>query len=99
MLTWLAELSPYFTPLNVFRYITFRTGGATATALLFVFWFVYPPGMGYGDVKLALLLGWYVDWMLLDNASGATVYSTSACGSKLVSNVPAGQYRLKVQPR
>ena len=39
MLTWLAELSVYFSPLNVFRYITFRTGGATATALLFVFWF------------------------------------------------------------
>src|SRR3954454_3621156 len=39
MLTWLAELSPYFSPLNVFRYITFRTGGATATALLLVFWF------------------------------------------------------------
>jgi phospho-N-acetylmuramoyl-pentapeptide-transferase len=39
MLTWLAELSPQFGPLNVFRYITFRTGGATATALLFVFWF------------------------------------------------------------
>ncbi|HZH50630.1 MAG TPA: phospho-N-acetylmuramoyl-pentapeptide-transferase [Microvirga sp.] len=39
MLTWLAEFSPYFSPLNVFRYITFRTGGATATALLFVFLF------------------------------------------------------------
>ena len=26
MLTWLAELSPYFSPLNIFRYITFRTG-------------------------------------------------------------------------
>lgn len=39
MLTWLAELSPYFSPLNIFRYITFRTGGATATALLFVFMF------------------------------------------------------------
>jgi phospho-N-acetylmuramoyl-pentapeptide-transferase len=39
MLTFLAELSPYFSPLNIFRYITFRTGGATATALLFVFWF------------------------------------------------------------
>ncbi|HEX2136860.1 MAG TPA: phospho-N-acetylmuramoyl-pentapeptide-transferase [Microvirga sp.] len=38
MLTFLAELSPYFGPLNVFRYITFRTGGATATAMLFVFW-------------------------------------------------------------
>ena len=38
MLTFLAELSPYFSPLNIFRYITFRTGGATATAMLFVFW-------------------------------------------------------------
>ena len=39
MLTFLVELSPIFSPLNVFRYITFRTAGATATALLFVFWF------------------------------------------------------------
>jgi phospho-N-acetylmuramoyl-pentapeptide-transferase len=39
MFTWLADFSSYFSPLNVFRYITFRTGGATATALLFVFWF------------------------------------------------------------
>ena len=39
MLTWLAELSPYFSPLNISRYITFRTGGATATAMLFVFLF------------------------------------------------------------
>jgi phospho-N-acetylmuramoyl-pentapeptide-transferase len=39
MLYWLEALSPHFSPLNVFRYITFRTGGATATALLFVFWF------------------------------------------------------------
>jgi phospho-N-acetylmuramoyl-pentapeptide-transferase len=39
MLTLLADLSPAFSPFNVFRYITFRTGGATATALLFVFWF------------------------------------------------------------
>src|ERR671917_1787477 len=39
MLTFLAEFSPYLNPLNVFRYITFRTGGAIATALLFVFLF------------------------------------------------------------
>ena len=39
MLTFLAELNNLFGPLNVFRYITFRVGGATATALLFVFWF------------------------------------------------------------
>ncbi len=29
----------HFQPLNLFRYITFRTGGATATALFFVFFF------------------------------------------------------------
>jgi phospho-N-acetylmuramoyl-pentapeptide-transferase len=39
MLAWLAELSAYFGPLNVFRYITFRAGGATATAMAFVFFF------------------------------------------------------------
>ncbi len=39
MLAWLAELSPHFGPLNLFRYITFRTGGAVFTALFFVFFF------------------------------------------------------------
>jgi phospho-N-acetylmuramoyl-pentapeptide-transferase len=39
MLTFLADFSAILSPLNVFRYITFRTGGATATAGLFVFWF------------------------------------------------------------
>ncbi|GGC67214.1 phospho-N-acetylmuramoyl-pentapeptide-transferase [Chelatococcus reniformis] len=39
MLYWLADLSTTFSALNVFRYITFRTGGATATALFFVFMF------------------------------------------------------------
>ena len=43
MLTFLADFSGLFSPLNVFRYITFRTGGALATALLFVFWL--GPGM------------------------------------------------------
>ena len=39
MLVWLADFSGTFPILNVFRYITFRVGGATATALLFVFFF------------------------------------------------------------
>ena len=39
MLTWLTELSTYFSPLNLFRYLTFRTIGATGTAALFVFFF------------------------------------------------------------
>jgi phospho-N-acetylmuramoyl-pentapeptide-transferase len=39
MLTWLTEFSSIFGPFNLFRYITFRTGGATATALFFVLFF------------------------------------------------------------
>ncbi len=37
MLAFLAEFTNQFGPLNLFRYITFRTGGATVTALFFVF--------------------------------------------------------------
>ncbi len=37
MLLWLTQFADQFSALNVFRYITFRTGGAMMTALLFVF--------------------------------------------------------------
>jgi phospho-N-acetylmuramoyl-pentapeptide-transferase len=39
LLYWLSQFSDVFNVLNVFRYITFRTGGAVLTALLFVFLF------------------------------------------------------------
>ncbi|WP_029076191.1 phospho-N-acetylmuramoyl-pentapeptide-transferase [Kaistia adipata] len=39
MLYLLGDLSTQFSGLNVFRYITFRVGGATMTALIFVFLF------------------------------------------------------------
>ena len=39
MLTLLAEYSGFLSVLNVFRYITFRTVGATVTSLFFVFFF------------------------------------------------------------
>jgi phospho-N-acetylmuramoyl-pentapeptide-transferase len=39
MLYWLVDLSDKLSVLNVFRYITFRTGGAVITALMFVFLF------------------------------------------------------------
>jgi phospho-N-acetylmuramoyl-pentapeptide-transferase len=39
MLYWLIDLSGKLSVFNVFRYITFRTGGAIITALLFVFLF------------------------------------------------------------
>lgn len=42
MFYWLTELSDKVSILNVFRYITFRTGGAIVTALVFVFLFGGP---------------------------------------------------------
>ena len=42
MFYWLTEFSDKLTFLNVFRYITFRTGGAIVTALVFVFLFGGP---------------------------------------------------------
>jgi len=39
MFFWLADFSAQFGPLNVFRYITFRAGAATITALFFVLLF------------------------------------------------------------
>ncbi len=39
MLFWLTELAGELSVFNIFRYITFRTGGALITALLFVFLF------------------------------------------------------------
>jgi phospho-N-acetylmuramoyl-pentapeptide-transferase len=39
MLSFLADYAHILSPLNLFRYITFRTAGATATSMLFVFYF------------------------------------------------------------
>src|SRR5712691_9634131 len=39
MFYWLSAFSDTFGPLNVLRYITFRTGGSMITALIFVFLF------------------------------------------------------------
>ncbi|MEI8144816.1 MAG: phospho-N-acetylmuramoyl-pentapeptide-transferase, partial [Alphaproteobacteria bacterium] len=43
MFALLSEFTTSFGPLNLFRYITFRTGGATLTALVFVF--LFGPGL------------------------------------------------------
>ncbi|HUI95780.1 MAG TPA: phospho-N-acetylmuramoyl-pentapeptide-transferase [Xanthobacteraceae bacterium] len=38
MLYWISSFSDTVSVLNIFRYLTVRTGGATVTALIFVFW-------------------------------------------------------------
>ena len=38
-------------------------GGAAYYALLAIMWLISPKGMGYGDVKLARILGLYLGWV------------------------------------
>ncbi len=38
-------------------------GGASAFGFLFVVHFIYPDGLGFGDVRLSLLLGVYLGWL------------------------------------
>jgi uncharacterized protein YdeI (BOF family) len=41
-------------------------------------------------------LGYFVNWALVDTFTGASLYSTAGCSSKLVTSVPAGRYSLNV---
>jgi len=41
-------------------------------------------------------LGYYLTWKLVNDSSGATVFSTSACSTKTISALAAGQYRVVV---
>ncbi|WP_234401779.1 prepilin peptidase [Thermobifida halotolerans] len=43
-------------------------GMAGMWAVYWLLWFVYPPGMGWGDVKLSGLVGLHLGWFGLDTA-------------------------------
>jgi len=56
------------------RSITFALIGAAAYfLLLFLAHLVYPAGMGFGDVKLALLMGLYLGWLAPDGLRAVTL--------------------------
>ena len=42
-------------------------GMCGAGAFFFIVWFIYPKGMGYGDVRLSLLIGLFTGWVGLGN--------------------------------
>ncbi len=47
-------------------------GGVTYAGILFLAHLVYPRGMGWGDVKLAWLLGFYVGWIGWDSGTAGS---------------------------
>ncbi len=57
MLFLLSDFASVFGPLNIFRYITFRTAGATATALFVVF--IFGPAM--------------IDWLRMKQGKGQPI--------------------------
>ncbi len=42
-------------------------GMVGASGFFFIVWFIYPKGMGYGDVRLALLIGLFTGWIGIGN--------------------------------
>jgi leader peptidase (prepilin peptidase)/N-methyltransferase len=78
---------------------------AALWALYFAIAFAYPGGMGFGDVKLAGLLGLYLGWLgwssvlvgafagfLLGGLTGVALLLTRRAGRK--SAIPFGPYML-----
>ncbi len=61
-------------------------GGAAAYySFLFIFFFIYPKGMGFGDVKLALVLGLHAGWAgSVANVDDVLVYAGWVHGMRLV---------------
>lgn len=80
-------------------------GGAALYALYAVLWFVYPKGMGRGDIKLAGVLGMYLGYLgwgtlavgaflgfLLGGVIGITLMATGRATRK--SKIPFGPFML-----
>jgi leader peptidase (prepilin peptidase)/N-methyltransferase len=86
-------------------YLRAGLGMAALFGLYFLLAFIYPAGMGFGDVKLAGVLGMYLGWLgwaevitgaflgfLLGGVVGALLMAVRRAGRK--SQIPFGPYML-----
>ena len=74
------------------------SGGAIYFAVLLVFHLVSPGGMGFGDVKLAALMGLYLGWLAL-GVGTAFVLVLWALGAGAIVATVVGAVLLGVQGR
>jgi len=56
------------------------TGVLVLAGPLFTIWFIHPRGMGFGDVRLAVVLGWHIGFAAVAAGAGirATIFLTVA---------------------
>jgi leader peptidase (prepilin peptidase)/N-methyltransferase len=86
-------------------YLRAALGGLVLFGIYFLLAFIYPPGMGFGDVKLAGVLGGYLGWLgwgvlavggflgfLLGGVLGVALMAVSKAGRK--SRIPFGPFML-----
>lgn len=86
-------------------YLRAALGGAVLFAVYFLLAFIYPAGMGFGDVKLAGVLGAYLGWLgwgvlvvggflgfLLGGVVGGALMAVRRAGRK--SKIPFGPFML-----
>ncbi|MFC3998662.1 prepilin peptidase [Nocardiopsis sediminis] len=85
--------------------VTALIGMAALAAFYWLLWFIYPAGMGWGDVKLAGLLGLYMGWgglggvvsgafltFLCSAAFGLTLMALGRAGRK--TQIPLGPFMI-----
>ena len=86
-------------------YLRAALGGLALGAFYFVIWFIRPGAMGFGDVKLAGVLGIYLGWLswgavalggflgfLLGGVGGVALMAASKAGRK--TKVPFGPFMI-----
>jgi leader peptidase (prepilin peptidase)/N-methyltransferase len=87
------------------RLLSAAIGAASLYAFYFLLWLVYPKGMGFGDVKLAGVLGLYLGWFgweyavcgaffgfLLGGVVGVILMALGRAGRK--TQIPFGPYMI-----
>ena len=74
-------------------------GMAVLALPLFLIWFAVPHGMGFGDVRLAILLGFNVGFYALGSVLGAVFLSVLCMGGSAVLGVLMGVIALGARGR